>query len=133
MEFHNKPEARPWAHGINLQTYLWFHGAYPAKAEIAEALQGRAAEAAAHRDIQPWNVILQGREVCLIDSDDPNHAFAYDDAQYRARLLRLLRAEAPSAAAWRALERRPGTGAADVAGAVARADFQPERIRERGD
>jgi glycosyltransferase involved in cell wall biosynthesis len=45
-----------------------------------------------HRDIQPWNVVLQGDGVTLIDADDPTHAFAYDDRKYQARLVALLEA-----------------------------------------
>ena len=105
VEFHNKPEARPWLQGINLQTYLWFNGAYPSKPEIAEALQRATAIVLRHRDIQSWNVVLQGAEVHLIDGDDPNHVFSYNDRQYLARLLLLLRAESMGSAALQALER----------------------------
>ncbi|HEY5234454.1 MAG TPA: glycosyltransferase [Verrucomicrobiae bacterium] len=93
VEFHNKIEKRPWLRGINLQTYLWFNGAYPSKLKIARQLEQCVLAGKPHRDIQPWNVILQGDTVQLIDSDDPNHTFAYDDRQYLDRLLSLLRAE----------------------------------------
>jgi glycosyltransferase involved in cell wall biosynthesis/SAM-dependent methyltransferase len=106
VEFHNKPETRPWLRGINLQTYLWFNGAYPAKTQIADALQ-KSIPAKQHRDIQSWNVVLQGTTVELIDNDDPNHAFAYEDQKYLDRLLLLLRAESMGEAAIKALHAQP--------------------------
>jgi len=99
VEFHNKPERRPWLRGINLQTYLWFNGAYPPKPRIAQMVRDSVPGGQAHRDIQPWNFILQGGAVQLIDCDDPNHTFAYDDKQYLDRLTLLLRAESLGATA----------------------------------
>jgi len=94
-EFANKSETRAWHRGINLQTYLWFNGAYPARHEIAQMVQAHDLGGATHRDIQPWNVLLQGDEVQFIDYDDPNHAFAYNDSEYRDRLVKLLLAGTP--------------------------------------
>lgn len=89
--FHNKPEHRDWWPGINLQTYLWFHGSYPRAGWIADELEHAHQHSVRHRDIQPWNVILGGGTARLIDFDDPRHAFNYHDEQYHNRLIHLLR------------------------------------------
>jgi len=95
VEFHHKRERRRWLRGINLQTYLWFNGVYPRRAQIAELLRYSIQSSKIHRDIQPWNIVLQGDTAQLIDWDDPNHGNAYDDQKYLDRLWRLLRAEPP--------------------------------------
>jgi len=92
VEFHNKPSRYAWHRGINLQTYLYMHGAYPSRAAIAEMVAGLTLNGAPHRDVQPWNLILQGDAVQLIDADDPHHAFAYSDEQYLARIADMLNA-----------------------------------------
>lgn len=91
IRFHNKPEQRDWLPGINLHTYLWFHGCYPRHGWIADALEVTSGTVAKHRDIQPWNVILGHGTARLIDADDPNHAFDYTDDEYRQRLIHILR------------------------------------------
>ncbi len=98
VQFHNKPESRDWLPGINLHTWMWFHGAYPRPRWIADQLRQNAPTA--HRDVQPWNVILGGGTARFIDADDPTHAFAYSDTEYLDRLTCLLSAMEPRAVRW---------------------------------
>jgi glycosyltransferase involved in cell wall biosynthesis/ADP-heptose:LPS heptosyltransferase/SAM-dependent methyltransferase len=93
VEYHNRTEQRPWHRGVNLQTYLWFNGRHPSRSQIADLLENCALPGKAHRDIQPWNIVLQGDAVQFIDCDDPNHASSFDDQSYLKRLLLLLRAD----------------------------------------
>jgi glycosyltransferase involved in cell wall biosynthesis/2-polyprenyl-3-methyl-5-hydroxy-6-metoxy-1,4-benzoquinol methylase len=90
VSFHNKPENREWLPGINLQTFLWFNGVWPSPAHIARRIHEKGSRLEGHRDIQPWNVVMQGQDLQFIDADDPNHAFNYSDADYLDRLIRLL-------------------------------------------
>lgn len=93
VRFHTKEEERTWARGINLQTYLWFKGVYPSMSRIADLLAAKRLPQVSHRDIQPWNVLVQGDDVELIDANDPNHAYDFPDTKCLERLLWLLRAD----------------------------------------
>jgi len=81
-----KPEARAWHRGINLATYLDLGGAWPTRETIIGYLRSLRLTGA-HGDIQPWNVILQGDAVQLIDAADPTMTVRYDDVASMATLI----------------------------------------------
>jgi hypothetical protein len=56
-----------WKPGINFITYLMFNGSFPSRAELACNLPLDQM----HRDWMPNNMIIKGKEVYLIDLDDP--------------------------------------------------------------
>ena len=60
--------SRPWAHGVNLWNWLQMGGSYPDRADVRRMVQ-EAAETlqAPHGDFRPWNLILQGQSVQVID------------------------------------------------------------------
>lgn len=70
-------ESRPFVPGLNLWNWLQLGGAYPSRAEIAKAVRASAAGLFSHGDLMPWNVILQGQDVTIIDAGHRRH----DDAR----------------------------------------------------
>lgn len=56
-----------WKPGINLITFLAFNGYYPDRASIILNLPYNFT----HRDWMPNNMIMQGKNIVLIDEDDP--------------------------------------------------------------
>lgn len=71
-------ESRPWVHGMNLWNWLQMGGSYPSKATVKTAVCEAAARMESpHGDLRPWNVILQGTSVTVIDS---GHRRSVDDA-----------------------------------------------------
>jgi len=79
VEFPGKDEHRPWIHGINLQTYRLLGGVWPAAENVAEMVRRTDLPDEAHGDIRPWNFILDGTDVHLIDGRDERAI--YDDAE----------------------------------------------------
>lgn len=59
-----------WKPGINLWTFKHMNGVYPSKALIHNEIH-RLAEFA-HLDFFPWNMVIQGNHLELIDWDDNN-------------------------------------------------------------
>lgn len=93
VRFFNKPDEYDWYRGINLHTYLWMNGIYPSKKQIGEMLRSISLPEINHSDIQPWNFILQGDKVVLIDANDPNQRINYPDADYLERVIQLFEAQ----------------------------------------
>lgn len=62
-------ETRPYVPGVNLWNFLQLGGAYPDRVSVSHAV-ARAAKAlhVPHGDLRPWNVILRGASVQIIDS-----------------------------------------------------------------
>jgi hypothetical protein len=60
-----------WKKGINLMTFLFLHGAYPTRDVIKQAVTAHAGEHLT--DFAPWNVIVQGENVVVIDQKDKNY------------------------------------------------------------
>lgn len=60
----------PWKNGINLVTYLMLNGVYPtrehAKLSVAELTHEKL------RDFAPWNIVVQGNKIILIDQGPRN-------------------------------------------------------------
>jgi hypothetical protein len=61
----------PWVAGINLLTFKMYHGAFPSSETIKTAL--KKLSHVEHNDWTINNMILQGKEVVLIDENDPAH------------------------------------------------------------
>lgn len=80
-------ESRDWHPGMNLWNWLQLGGAWPERKTIglvvAAATSGLKTP---HGDIAPWNYILQGQSVALIDSGHRHN----DDAAGLARTLAYL-------------------------------------------
>lgn len=70
--------SRPWLPGMNLWNWLQFGGSYPSRADVRAAVIEAAEHLESpHGDLRPWNVILQGLRVSLIDA---GHRASCDDA-----------------------------------------------------
>ena len=61
-------ESRPWAPGMNLWNWLQMGGSYPDRVDVRRMVQ-QAAEnlSSPHGDFKPWNLVLQGPTVHVID------------------------------------------------------------------
>lgn len=79
VSFTNKPDVAVWIPGLNLRTYQRLGGAYPAPREVAAMVESTPLPASRHGDIRPWNFILDGRAVHLIDGRDAKAI--YDDRE----------------------------------------------------
>ena len=65
---HKKPrEHREWIPGINLWNFCQLGGAVPAREKVLEMLNAIPLPEKQHGDIQPWNMILDGERLHLID------------------------------------------------------------------
>ncbi|KKM06936.1 hypothetical protein LCGC14_1738940, partial [marine sediment metagenome] len=81
-----KGETRPWLRGINLQTFLVLNGVQPSREHIAECVRTAMSPKSPHGDLTPWNVILQGDRVALIDAK-PEGVRASEDATFLEKLI----------------------------------------------
>lgn len=71
-------ESRAWVPGMNLWNWAQLGGSYPSRLSVASALTDAAARLTSHHgDVRPWNAILQGERVELIDA---GHRTRRDDA-----------------------------------------------------
>jgi len=71
-------EFRPWVPGINLWNWLQLGGSYPDRATVRRLVSEAGAELSSpHGDFKPWNLILQGQSVHVIDH---GHRKSVDDA-----------------------------------------------------
>ena len=68
---------RPWLRGINFQTYLLMGGAWPRDSCLVQML--RSAQSGDHGDVRPWNFVLGGDYLALIDEGDPSIQAAYSE------------------------------------------------------
>jgi len=69
--FPKKNKTRNWYPGINLWTYLNAGGVYPERQTICSLI--READWSNHHDIVPWNIVLSGKTIHLIDRNDSGH------------------------------------------------------------
>lgn len=58
-----------WLPGINLITYLAVNGAVPLRKEVVDLIPINTH----HRDWMPNNMVVQGKKIVLIDTDDPKN------------------------------------------------------------
>lgn len=100
-----KGEARGWFPGINLQTYLAMGGTYPPREEVAQLVEREVTRALwagtdigfteiRHKDVRPWNLVISGRYVTLIDWNDERQSDAEDDRAGLAMTLEAIRGAA---------------------------------------
>lgn len=93
----DKGEERIWFPGINLWTYAQLGGSWPPRHEVlarVEAEYHRALDgagdvrflSASHGDVRPWNFILSGEAVTLIDWNDPRQTDTPDPEGLRLTL-----------------------------------------------
>lgn len=71
--YTNRGRQRDWIAGINLRTYEGMGGVWPPASVLSnQILWLPLIPGQPHGDIRPWNVIIDGERVYLIDRDDPN-------------------------------------------------------------
>lgn len=71
-------ESRDWHPGMNLWNWLQLGGSYPSRAAVQRATSVAVSRLMApHGDVRPWNLILQGQSVQVIDA---GHRRSVDDA-----------------------------------------------------
>jgi SAM-dependent methyltransferase len=87
VTLHRKNETRNWIAGINLQTYLSLGGAFPPREDVARMVESYPRPAERHGDVQPWNFILNGQGLQLIDGHDDRAVFP-DDFNRAAQMVR---------------------------------------------
>src|SRR3990167_4990541 len=61
---------KDWIPGINLWNFCQLGGVWPSRDRIIELLKGHRDEHPIHGDIQPWNFVLDGEQLHLIDGGD---------------------------------------------------------------
>lgn len=71
-------ESSNWINGVNLQTFLNLGGLYPSREEIRRKIQNKEIKSTynwddTHGDIAPWNFVLNGSDLHLIDLGGKNH------------------------------------------------------------
>lgn len=77
--YYKGGESRDWHAGMNLWNWLQMGGSYPGRATVQLATRDAAAGLPGqHGDFKPWNLILQGDKVAVIDH---GHRRSVDDAQ----------------------------------------------------
>jgi hypothetical protein len=88
----------PWQPGINLLSFLMLRGAFPLRKEISRLLP----ENASHTDWMPNNMVLQGKNLVLIDKGDLKNQNKAIGANFytkdlRKRVEKLLKCSEPKA------------------------------------
>lgn len=73
---NSKSENRDWIAGINLRTFQYLNGIYPRQKEIVSLIE--ELEYYNHKDFVPWNLIISGSKISMIDINDPNHQLLTD-------------------------------------------------------
>ncbi len=71
-------ETRAWVPGMNLWNWLQLGGSYPSRQMVHRAVIEAAKGLSDHGDLRPWNMILQGHSVQVIDG---GHRKSVDDAK----------------------------------------------------
>jgi hypothetical protein len=83
---HKTPrEHRPWVPGINLWNFCRLGGVVPSPEQVQEMLCSLVLPDKKHGDIQPWNMILDGERLHLIDGND---TWGGDDREGLANTIR---------------------------------------------
>jgi hypothetical protein len=77
-------ESRAWEPGMNLWNWAQMGGVYPSRASVQDAVRAACEGMPPHGDLKPWNVILQGQMVRVIDA---GHRQSVDDAAGLANTL----------------------------------------------
>jgi len=87
VTLHRKNETRNWIAGINLQTFLSLGGEFPMRWDVARMVESYPRPAERHGDVQPWNFIINGHGLQLIDGRDDRAVFP-DDFNRVAQMVR---------------------------------------------
>lgn len=70
-------ESRPWMPGMNLWNWVQMGGSYPSRQTVRASVQNVSSlSRSPHGDFRPWNLILQGQSVQVIDG---GHRLSVDD------------------------------------------------------
>lgn len=100
--FDSEYQSSEWKPGINLITYIMYHGTYPTRNAVVNMMW--KLRNVPHNDWMVNNMILQGKKLCFIDFNDPNHnpgglggGRKYSHALYRM-LSRFIKIEDPEKA-----------------------------------
>lgn len=83
-----KPTTKKWTSwkpGINLRTFLALKGVYPTQSMVLKEL--RKFKECKHNDLTPCNMVVQGKEIILIDYNDPRRRL--DPALGFVRLMKV--------------------------------------------
>ena len=88
-----------WINGINLQTYLEMGGYYPTKEELYAQVANKSVKGGydwddTHGDIEPWNFVINGSDLHIIDLNGKNNwvkEHLKTDAQGIRKVLRYLK------------------------------------------
>lgn len=88
ITLHRKNESHDWIAGINLQTFLSLGGCYPLREDLARMVESYPRPAEPHGDVQPWNFIINGAGLHLIDGRDDRAQFFPDDFNKVAQTIR---------------------------------------------
>jgi len=77
---HQDGRKRVWIKGINLYTFMVFNGTFPYVANIEKLLRDLKYEHAT--DIRPWNFIIAGRGLAMIDANDKVSVMNVDENDF---------------------------------------------------
>jgi SAM-dependent methyltransferase len=72
----DKLEKRNWIPGINLRTYQFLNGIFPERIQLVKLLE--TLDYTAHVDFTPWNLIIYGNGIEMIDIIDHRHILITD-------------------------------------------------------
>jgi hypothetical protein len=89
IDNRRKNEKREWIQGINLRTYQKLNGVFPTRDDMAYYLEYFVLPEEKHGDIFPWNFILTGKDLVLIDGGDDRAM--YGDKNALAKVIRDIR------------------------------------------
>lgn len=92
VHFADARGSRGWIPGINLHTFWRLNGVYPRRERVLQWVKDFPLPSEPHGDIRPWNFIIDGQRLHLIDGRDDKANF--DDAEGKQETIRLLEQEA---------------------------------------
>lgn len=75
----------PWKRGINLMTYKMLNGVFPRPPQIKQAI--RNLSTIKSNDWMPNNMIMQGRNIEMIDTNDPAHDIDWNRISFSQKRL----------------------------------------------
>lgn len=68
-KLYNSEIVRDWFKGINLITFKRYNGIWPNKATIKKTILDLFENNSQHNDFAPWNMIIQGEKIKIIDDE----------------------------------------------------------------
>lgn len=79
-------ENRKWIEGINLRTYQYLNGVFPLRTILAQSILTNP-EIKNHNDVSPWNMIVNGDRITLIDNNDPRQGTKKGQPNLKAQMI----------------------------------------------